>query len=303
MVKIQVNSQGKAYLTTGGKALVAPEGGSSELARYTVQNGVASMITTIPADAFSDITEIGNRALYHAYSYTTFDNNTSLDMSSVQTIGQEGMRETFYKSTGMVSVNLSSLVTIGNSGLRSLFSTPQSPYTLVSVDLSSLVTIGNDGMSSSFGGNENLSSFDISSLQTIGRDGMSGVCDSCTSLTNVDFSSIVSVGNAGLGYAFYNCDLRTISFDSLSYIGDGALGGCFGENYNLSSVSFPSLTSNSFTYEDEEGYCFDYMLGSCSNVTVHFPSNLQSIIGSWDSVVSGFGGTNTTVLFDLPATE
>lgn len=29
MVKIQVNSQGKAYLTTGGKALVAPEGGSS----------------------------------------------------------------------------------------------------------------------------------------------------------------------------------------------------------------------------------------------------------------------------------
>ena len=29
MVKVQVNSQGKAYLTTGGKALVAPEGGST----------------------------------------------------------------------------------------------------------------------------------------------------------------------------------------------------------------------------------------------------------------------------------
>jgi len=45
------------------------------------------------------------------------------------------------------------------------------------------------------------------------------------------------------------------------------------------------------------------MLSGCSNVTVHFPSNLQSVIGSWYDVQNGFGGTNTTVLFDLPATE
>ena len=35
---------------------------------------------------------------------------------------------------------------------------------------------------------------------------------------------------------------------------------------------------------------------------MHFPSNLQSVIGSWSDVQNGFGGTNTTVLFDLPAT-
>ena len=37
--------------------------------------------------------------------------------------------------------------------------------------------------------------------------------------------------------------------------------------------------------------------------TVHFPANMQSVIGSWSDVVNGFNGTNTTVLFDLPSTQ
>jgi hypothetical protein len=45
------------------------------------------------------------------------------------------------------------------------------------------------------------------------------------------------------------------------------------------------------------------MLPGVTGCTVHFPSNLQSVIGSWADVTEGFGGTNTTVLFDLPATE
>ena len=44
------------------------------------------------------------------------------------------------------------------------------------------------------------------------------------------------------------------------------------------------------------------MLRGVTGCTVHFPSNIQSVIGSWASVTGGFGGTNTTVLFDLPAT-
>ena len=45
------------------------------------------------------------------------------------------------------------------------------------------------------------------------------------------------------------------------------------------------------------------MLSGVTGCTVHFPSNLQSVIGSWTSVSAGFSGTNTTVLFDLTATE
>ena len=45
------------------------------------------------------------------------------------------------------------------------------------------------------------------------------------------------------------------------------------------------------------------MLSGVTGCTVHFPSNLETVIGDWSSVTSGFGGTDTTVLFDLPSTE
>ena len=42
------------------------------------------------------------------------------------------------------------------------------------------------------------------------------------------------------------------------------------------------------------------MLSGCSNVTVHFPAEWQTAMSTWSNVTNGFGGTNTTVLFDLP---
>jgi len=68
---------------------------------------------------------------------------------------------------------------------------------------------------------------------------------------------------------------------------------------SLTTLSFGALRSNSFGSNTSQ---FNNMLSGCTGVTVHFPSNLQSVIGSWSSVISGFGGINTTVLFDLPAT-
>ena len=98
----------------------------------------------------------------------------------------------------------------------------------------------------------------------------------CLSLTSVDLSSLTTIsGDRSLYYAFYDCT-------------------------SLTELLFPALTSNSFgSYKNQ----FNYMLSSVTGCTVHFPSNLESVIGSWSDVKSGFGGTNTTVLFDLPATE
>lgn len=106
--------------------------------------------------------------------------------------------------------------------------------------------------------------------------------------------------------AFYNfTKLKYISLPSLSDLtSEYALGSNdsvyspFG-NSLLKEICFPSLNSSSFgSYTNQ----FDNMLRGVTGCTVHFPSNLQSVIGSWSSVTSGFGGTNTTVLFDLPAT-
>ena len=66
-------------------------------------------------------------------------------------------------------------------------------------------------------------------------------------------------------------------------------------------MSFPALTSDFFG--SSYNYQFMGMLGNTENVTVHFPSNLQAVIGNEDDVINGFDGTDTTILFDLPATE
>jgi len=128
----------------------------------------------------------------------------------------------------------------------------------------------------------------------------------CTSLTEMDFfpslTTVSDLGDQAFSSAFKNCTgITTASFPSLSEVSSStvfykAFDGCT----SLTSLSFPALKSDSFgSYTNQ----FNDMLQGVSDCTVHFPSNLQSVISSWASVTAGFSGTNTTVLYDLPATE
>lgn len=124
------------------------------------------------------------------------------------------------------------------------------------------------------------------------------------SLTSVSFPNLESAGTKqySFGNAFYECSgLTSVSFPKLSVLtSNSAFYGAFQSCTSLTSLSFPALKSTSFgTYTNQ----FNSMLFGVTGCTVHFPSNLQSVIGSWSSVTGGFGGTNTTVSFDLPATE
>ena len=131
------------------------------------------------------------------------------------------------------------------------------------------------------------------------------LCSQCYKLTSASFpelTTIESSGNNAFCYTFSSCkSLQTITFPKLEDIpAQYAFQGCFSNASSLTSVSFPSLKSTSFGYNRNQFY---NMLSGVTGCTVHFPSNLQSVIGSWSDVTNGFGGTNTTVLFDLPATE
>ena len=108
-------------------------------------------------------------------------------------------------------------------------------------------------------------------------------------------------GNHALNGAFGGYEQSSFEFTKLKILtGNQALYNCFNWSNYLTSLSFPALQSNSFgTYTNQ----FEDMLRGVTGCTVHFPSNLQSVIGSWSDVQNGFGGTNTVVLFDLPATE
>ena len=225
----------------------------------------------------------------------------SVDLSSLTVVsGSWALRNAFTNCTSLTSIDLSSLTTIsGSNGMNGTFNSCTS---LTSVDLSNLTTIsGSNGMNGTFK-NCKMTSIDLSSLTTIsGSNGMNGTFNSCTSLTSVDLSNLTTISSSsGMSSTFKNCKMTSMSFPKLSVLSNSyALRYAFQSCTSLTSVSFPALTSTSFSsYKNQ----FNGMLSGVTGCTVHFPSNLQSVIGSWTDVTGGFGGTNTTVLFDLPAT-
>ena len=104
-------------------------------------------------------------------------------------------------------------------------------------------------------------------------------------------------GNGTFANAAIGCtSLTTMKFQSLSTVGRNTMYNMFNGCTALQSLWFYALNTTSFgSYTNQ----FNNMLTGCTGVTVHFPIAIQSTIGSWTSVTGGFGGTNTTVLFDL----
>lgn len=132
--------------------------------------------------------------------------------------------------------------------------------------------VGTYAFTYAFYGCNSLVSVDLSSLTTVsGSYVFSSAFENCSRLTSVDLSSLATVSGANAFYtAFRNCT-------------------------SLTSLSFPALTASSFGSNTTQFY---NMLQNCAGVTVHFPAAIQAIIGTM-STYPNFGGTNTTVLFDL----
>ena len=238
---------------------------------YDVTNYASANVSVSGGGSFVGL----NREVVNGkYSLPTTSFTFSLP-SNATDVDSYTMYYAFYNCTGLTSVDLSSLTII--SGSQAMNGAFHGCTALTSVDLSSLTTVsGNYAMYHIFEGCTGLTSVGLSNLTTVsGSYAMSYVFDNCTGLTSVDLSSLTTIsGSNAMQFAFDGCT-------------------------KLKTLSFPALTSNSF---DSNTSQFNNMLKNVTGCTVHFPSNLQSVIGSWSSVTSGFSGTNTTVLFDLPAT-
>lgn len=252
-----------------------PSGGGGNIPNYQIVNGVLSKKTStynLTGSEFSGATSIGNFGLYFAF-YRCIGLTGSLDLSSVTSIGNFGLHSAFYNCTGVTNADLSSVTSIGNNGMQNAF------YGCTGltggVDLSSVTSIRDYGLYSAFNDCTGIKSVDLSSVTSIGMSGMDSAFYGCTGIINVNLSSVTSIGSSGMSSAFQRCT-------------------------GLTDLYFNSLTSSSFGSSTTQ---FNNMLNGVTGCKVHFPSNLQSVIGSWASVTNGFGGTNTTVLFDLPATE
>lgn len=150
-------------------------------------------------------------------------------------------------------------------------------------------------------GCSSLTTFDLSSLEKIGSTGMAACFLNCSISGVVSFQNLEYVDDSGLARCFLGTSnkITECRFAKVDYLGSYALSECFMFNKMLQNIYFNSLKSTSFATSND----FEDMLYGVTGCTVHFPSNLQSVIGGWSDVVGGFSGTNTTVLFDLPATS
>lgn len=143
-----------------------------------------------------------------------------------------------------------------------------------------------------------LTELDLSSVTSItGSDALRMCFYSCNNLVSVDFSGLETInGNSALNSAFQYCGaLASVDFSSLRRVTSyNAMSHAFDGCRSLTSLSFPS-----FDASVSQDTSFNQMLLGVTGCTVHFPASQESAMSSWSNVTNGFGGTNTTVLFDL----
>ena len=159
-----------------------------------------------------------------------------------------------------------------------------------------------------FAGCSRITGVNLSSLITIsGTNACQQMFYSGINIASINLSSLTTIsGTQACKQMFYGCKtLTSVTFDSLSILtGANALQQMFANCSALISLSFPALKSTSF---DSQTNQFNSILQGVTGCTIHFPSNLDPQGGSTViSSLSGypnFGGTNTVLAFDLPATE
>lgn len=269
---------------------------------------------TIPSEVVNlntgnSITKIGEYAL--AGLFYQKENIASITMPEVTEIKNYGLYQMCYcytSSSGggikgiLTSMSFPKLTTIGDYGMYSAFYS--TALTGNQLDFSKVTSVGTGSFQTAFINASNLTgTVNFSSLQSISSNNVFPQAFCNTGVSSVDFSNLETVtGQSVFSSAFANCpNISSVTFNKLKIVtGQSVFIGAFANCTSLISISFPALTSNSFGSNTNQ---FNSMLSDVTGCTVHFPSNLQSILSSWTSVTAGFGGTNTTIMFDLPATE
>lgn len=253
---------------------------SNFLFRDIDANGILSAATGVP-DSGVGLNKLKPRILQAAfYNYTSPPKaqlTGEVNLSDLRSISEGSLSMAFFRQIGVTGVDLSKLTIInGQSALSNAFYSTR----LVNVNFPELTTIkGQYALNQAFYG--------------------------CVSLRTISFPKLTTIENAYRCFfqTFDGCsNLESVSFPLLSnIIGTTDFVNAFSRCTGLTQVSFPSLISNNFT--SGNNIDFTNMLIGVTGCTVHFPSNLQAVIGNRSDVTSGFNGTNTVILFDLANTE
>ena len=263
----------------------------------------------------------------------TFWNCRSLESVNLNSLSSTTLYRAFYNCSNLVSISFPSLTKF-YSAADSAFDGCNNLETVDFSNLSDIGTTANSMFQWAFANCPKLKSFNLPKC-IINSPGSTflGAFQNCTSLESFSVNAITNFGLGGYGSsvfegAFQNCT-NLVSFKpnietSSPYWPSSAFQNCFNGCTNFADVSFlescqgtgwggtfincfrncfalnnQHIYFNSFSYTASNYQSFINMIYGVSNCTVHFPSSMQSIMSSWAPVQAGFGGTNTTVLFDL----
>lgn len=164
---------------------------------------------------------------------------------------------------------------------------------------SNATDVGKNALAYAFYSCPSLTSVDLSSLTSVsGENALYEAFFKCTALTSVDLSSLTTLsGRGALEYAFDACTaLTSVEFSSLTTVsGYNSLGAAFSRCSSLTSLSFPALTVAGLQFGSSQ---FDDMIRGVTGCTIHFPAAVKAKMETMKGYPN-FGGTNTTVLFDL----
>ena len=291
-VTVQTQSVNNTNLTVTENGTYTPSG------NYT---GYGNVTVNVPQSTISG-SGLPRTVENGVYGLPSTSFNFSLP-SNVEDLSNNALRYAFKDCTSLINIDLSPLISI--SGLYALSYAFNGCTEITNVDLSNLTTVsGNYALQYAFVDCTGITSVDLSSLTTVsGNYGLQYAFNNCTGITSVDLSNLTTLSGANyaLGSAFSHAKITEMVFDKLEVISSYCGLTYTFSNTTLQTLSFPALKSN-FRGSSIFTNMFNKMLNGVTGCTVHFPSNLQSVIGSWTDVTNGFGGTNTTVLFDLPAT-
>lgn len=255
------------------------------------------------------VTDVSSYCLYSAYRGTAVTG--AIDLSGLTTLtGQNALGYCFQNCTGITSIDLSNLTSV--SGQSSLSSCFNGCTGITSINLSKLNSVtGSSNFESCFKGCTGVTRMSFSALTNI-YSAQFGECFSNSGLEYLDFPVLETLGGQNSNYnsPFYHIFngttnlLKTVKFQSLKTVTSNYNNAyCFYQAFCKSTsnthIYFYALDTDSFGTKTNQ---FNQMLNSSTGATVHFPKRIQATIGSWSDVTAGFGGTSTTVLFDIVTT-
>lgn len=183
----------------------------------------------------------------------------------------------------------------------------QAPTTINGLTFTGLKTL-NGHFVYKFAGNEAIhGEINFIDLETIAANSLQNTFKEMPYVTSVRFPKLKTISVAyAFQNTFYTTPIKNIYFDKLDTITKtGCFSSCFGLNQYLENIYFNSLTTSSFNgFTNTFAGMFGITAGMKNGCTVHFPSNLQSLIQTFDGYPT-FGGKSNyiTIAFDLPTTS